>query len=236
MSQYTKALSRQREVLELEEMMNRETKAATEDEMTTNPEQRAGDPRTWKFCGECGLRIGVYRGQVYWCNCVKDANDFREHAPSERELLQHALDWNEEYKSLNNLVGNPYWVNWAKESLGMVGHYTKPKRGESREPAPPMHYDYCNIPSHQGGREQATPQVTRFADFNDDDHPFRIWWQKHGQFMLSGGGVRESIWTARGWIAREQMACGVEVTGDSLHERGQASVPSPTATAETEKK
>jgi hypothetical protein len=62
-------------------------------------------------------------------------------------------------------------------------------------------------------------EITRFEEFDDTDHPFRIWWEKHGQFMLAGGGRRESIWAARGWIAREQMKCGVEVTGDSLHEK-----------------
>lgn len=63
---------------------------------------------------------------------------------------------------------------------------------------------------------------TRFDDFDDDAHPFRKWWQEHGQFMLSGGGRRESIWAARGWIAREQMVCGVKVTGDSMHERASS--------------
>jgi hypothetical protein len=93
------------------------------------------------------------------------------------------------------------------------------------------------VPVGEQGREQATatPQVTRFAEFDDIGHPFQVWWERHGQFMLSGGGRRESIWAARGWIAREQMACGVEVTGDSLHEeRGQAGVPSPAATSERE--
>lgn len=67
----------------------------------------------------------------------------------------------------------------------------------------------------------ATPKPegdTRFTDFDDDVHPFRKWWNEHGQYMLSGGGRRESIWAARGWIAREQLGFGVEVTGDSLHE------------------
>ncbi len=63
-----------------------------------------------------------------------------------------------------------------------------------------------------------TCETTRFSDFDDVGHPFRIWWEEHGQFMLSGGGRRESIWAARGWIAREQMAQGQPVTGDSMHE------------------
>jgi hypothetical protein len=62
------------------------------------------------------------------------------------------------------------------------------------------------------------PEVTRFNDFDDETHPFRQWWTKHGQYMLSGGGRRESIWAARGWIAREQLASGVEVTGESRGE------------------
>lgn len=37
-------------------------------------------------------------------------------------VLQAALDWNEEYKFLNHLVGNPYWVAWANK-LGMKGQY-----------------------------------------------------------------------------------------------------------------
>jgi hypothetical protein len=68
------------------------------------------------------------------------------------------------------------------------------------------------------GDVAAPPQVTRFSEFDDVSHPFHQWWEEHGQFMLSGGGRRESIWAARGWIAREQLACGVEVTGESLHE------------------
>lgn len=65
--------------------------------------------------------------------------------------------------------------------------------------------------------------MTRFAEFDDADHPFRKWWDEHGQYMMAGGGRKESIWAARGWIAREQLACGVEVTGEST--RGTSSVP-----------
>lgn len=66
---------------------------------------------------------------------------------------------------------------------------------------------------------EAAGVSTRLSDFDDKDHPFRRWWEEHGQFMLSGGGRKESIWAARGWIAREQLICGVEVTGESINER-----------------
>jgi len=65
----------------------------------------------------------------------------------------------------------------------------------------------------------------RFDEFEDDSHPFRKWWTEHGQYMMSGGGRRESIWAARGWIAREQLACGAKVTGESLRERAQPDPP-----------
>jgi len=61
-------------------------------------------------------------------------------------------------------------------------------------------------------------QYTRLAEFDDADHPFRQWWNEHGQYMMSGGGRRESIWAARGWVAREQLSEGIEVTDDSMHE------------------
>jgi hypothetical protein len=64
----------------------------------------------------------------------------------------------------------------------------------------------------------SVPQQTRFEDFDDPGHPANKWWREHGEYMLSGGGRREFIWACRGWIAREQLAEGVEVTGDSLHE------------------
>lgn len=78
-------------------------------------------------------------------------------------------------------------------------------------------------------RGTATPVETRHDDFDNADHPFRKWWEEHGQFMLAGGGRRESIWAARGWIAREQLGFGVEVTGDSLKERAQTATPVETA-------
>jgi len=34
-----------------------------------------------------------------------------------RRSLQDAVDWNDEYKRLNNLVGDPYWVPQAREIL-----------------------------------------------------------------------------------------------------------------------
>jgi hypothetical protein len=79
---------------------------------------------------------------------------------------------------------------------------------------------------------QETPaqpiEVTRFAEFDDAEHPANQWWEKHGQYMLSGGGRREFIWACRGWIAREQLACGVDVTGDSMQEAALASsAPAP---------
>jgi len=67
---------------------------------------------------------------------------------------------------------------------------------------------------------------TRFDEFDDDNHPFRQWWVKHGQFMMAGGGRKESIWSARGWIAREQLGFGREVTGESMHEE-RADSPKP---------
>lgn len=66
---------------------------------------------------------------------------------------------------------------------------------------------------------------TRFDDFDLRKHPFNKWWKKHGQYMMSGGGRREMIWAARGWIAREQMLHGVKVTGDSLWETKPAAPP-----------
>jgi len=66
---------------------------------------------------------------------------------------------------------------------------------------------------------------SRSKDFDDVTHPFNIWWQKHGQFMMSGGGRKQFIWACRGWIAREQLAEGVEVTGETEPEpiSGEAS-------------
>jgi hypothetical protein len=67
--------------------------------------------------------------------------------------------------------------------------------------------------------------TTRFAEFDDDDHPAQKWWKEHGQYHMSGGGRREFIWACRGWIAREQLYAGVPVTGDSLHEKPPAASP-----------
>jgi hypothetical protein len=60
--------------------------------------------------------------------------------------------------------------------------------------------------------------MTRFEEFDDVGHPMKEWWDKYGQYMMSGGGRREFIWACRGWIAHEQLVSGVEVTGDSLNE------------------
>jgi hypothetical protein len=68
---------------------------------------------------------------------------------------------------------------------------------------------------------------TRFDEFDDATHPCNIWWEEHGQYMMSGGGRREFIWACRGWIAREQLAEGVEVTGDSLNESKSDAPTSP---------
>jgi hypothetical protein len=71
--------------------------------------------------------------------------------------------------------------------------------------------------------EQKTSGVkhprTRFNDFDEAKHPFNKWWRKHGRFMMSGGGRREMIWAARGWIAREQLGEGVQVTGETENKR-----------------
>jgi hypothetical protein len=34
------------------------------------------------------------------------------------EALREALRWNEEYKRINHLSGNPYWVHMAQLALG----------------------------------------------------------------------------------------------------------------------
>lgn len=72
-------------------------------------------------------------------------------------------------------------------------------------------------------------RITRFAEFDDESHPFQKWWVEHGQYMMSGGGYRARIWSARGWIAREQLMCGVEVTGESLRETEPSAPPSADA-------
>lgn len=40
--------------------------------------------------------------------------------PQALVILQSAVDWNAEYKRLNHLSGNPFWVDWAKEALGIA--------------------------------------------------------------------------------------------------------------------
>lgn len=60
--------------------------------------------------------------------------------------------------------------------------------------------------------------ATRFREL-EWPHPFEKWWQKHGQYMMSGGGHRERIWAFRGWIAREQLMDGSKVTGECLNEK-----------------
>lgn len=70
------------------------------------------------------------------------------------------------------------------------------------------------VPPHPNGPRPHT----RFDEFDDDSHPANLWWKKHGQFMMSGGGRREFIWACRGWIAREQYGEGVDVTGESRRE------------------
>ena len=67
--------------------------------------------------------------------------------------------------------------------------------------------------------------ATRFQDFDDPTHPANSWWEKHGQFMMSGGGRQQFIWACRGWIAREQLADGVEVTGESNREDEGVAAP-----------
>jgi hypothetical protein len=69
------------------------------------------------------------------------------------------------------------------------------------------------------GRRMSDRQTTRFAEFESAKHPFQKWWKKYGQYMMSGGGTREMIWAARGWIAREQYLQGVRVTGESNREK-----------------
>jgi hypothetical protein len=78
--------------------------------------------------------------------------------------------------------------------------------------------------------KQETQPPTRFAEFDDADHPCHKWWEEHGQYMMSGGGRREFIWACRGWIAREQLAEGVEVTGET--EAASSPLETPAAVPE----
>lgn len=77
-------------------------------------------------------------------------------------------------------------------------------------------------------------QTTRFDDFDDSGHPCRIWWEEYGQLMMSGGSRRSFIWASRGWIAREQLAEGVKVTGESSRETPKAVAQSPIPVEEEE--
>jgi hypothetical protein len=87
---------------------------------------------------------------------------------------------------------------------------------------------YCAFAWHHGWKleSRSAPEQTRFNEFADEDHPCNKWWKEFGQFMMSGGGRPEFIWACRGWIAREQLAEGVEVTGDSLREERKAEASS----------
>lgn len=79
-------------------------------------------------------------------------------------------------------------------------------------------HDVVRIIPDEPLASEVAPGETRFAEFDDSEHPCNKWWQEHGQFMMAGGGRRQFIWACRGWIAREQLAAGVEITGDSLNE------------------
>jgi len=49
------------------------------------------------------------------------------------QILQDALDWDAEYRAINNLGKNgPYWTWRAKQKLEMIGRYAPPAapRGE----------------------------------------------------------------------------------------------------------
>lgn len=77
--------------------------------------------------------------------------------------------------------------------------------------------DKINRYIHDEVKLRAAQRKTRFEEFDDAAHPANVWWEKHGQYMLSGGGRREFIWACRGWIAHEQFAESIEVTGE-VHE------------------
>lgn len=88
------------------------------------------------------------------------------------------------------------------------------------------------VESHNLATPASTGEAngTRFQEFDDADHPCQKWWNEHGQYMMSGGGRREFIWACRGWIAHEQLAEGVEVTGESIRELP----PAPTSVPQAE--
>ena len=116
--------------------------------------------------------------------------------------------------------GDPIWKHIHLDVFNGAISYYRTCRNAVAEP--------ITEDESEGAVVAPTPQTattsTRFADFDEADHPFCKWWKAHGQYMLSGGARRESIWAARGWIAREQLADGVEVTGDSLHEDASPSL------------
>ena len=67
---------------------------------------------TW--CPECGSAAPTVR---YNRPCENVYHDVVVNV--ERQILYSALDWNVEYKRINNLCGgDPYWVTWAEEVLG----------------------------------------------------------------------------------------------------------------------
>ena len=67
---------------------------------------------TW--CPECGSAAPTVR---YNRPCENVYHDVVVNV--ERQILRSALDWNMEYKRINNLCGgDPYWVTWAEEVLG----------------------------------------------------------------------------------------------------------------------
>jgi hypothetical protein len=51
-----------------------------------------------------------------------------------RKILQAALDWDAEYRTINNLgKGLPGWAEWAKHDLGMEGRYAPAAPREREE-------------------------------------------------------------------------------------------------------
>ncbi len=84
----------------------------------------------------------------------------------------------------------------------------------------------------EAGEMRPAPDATRFEEFDDPQHPAHIWWEKHGQYMMAGGGRKEYIWACRGWIAREQLLHGAEVTGESMHEHAASPAVPPKLAAE----
>jgi hypothetical protein len=67
------------------------------------------------------------------CGSTPELTDASPEPPSDhitvsylrlKAVLQSALDWNEEYKAINHLSGDPHWVSRAK-TLGFIGKYEK---------------------------------------------------------------------------------------------------------------